>query len=126
MNGIGFSPPSPLGRKDADDNKDQIQETAIAADVQRESLTRTATPSPTEMPSSPSAAGAEAEVGPANRPPTVTEPAVECEDEMEVDPRDEIQEFDWGGLQQRYHNMIKERGHIEDQLWEEFSELLQV
>lgn len=124
MNGIGSSPPSLFGRKD-EDTKDQVQD-IIAANAQRESLTRTVTPTPaksdiTEMPStSPSVPGAEAGAA------TVTEPAVEREDEMAVDPQDEILKFDWEELQQRYHRMIKEQTLAEDQLWEEFTQLINV
>lgn len=130
MNGIGSSPPSLFGRKD-EDTKDQIQD-ILVADAQRESLTRTVTPTPaksdiTEMPSTPtSVRGAETGAGAANGAATVTEPAVERGDEMAVDPQDAIQKFDWEELQQRYHRMIEEQTLAEDQLWEEFTQLINV
>lgn len=56
----------------------------------------------------------------------MAEAAVENEDEMEVEPSEEIQKFDWAELQERYHNMIKERGEAENKLWDEFTELINV
>lgn len=133
MNGIGSSPPSLFGRKkdEFEDNKDQVQD-IIAADAQRESLTRTVTPTQaksdvTEMPSTPpSVPGGEAGAASANGAATVAESAVEREDEMEVDPREAIQNFDWEELQQRYHQMIQEQTLAEDQLWDEFTRLINV
>jgi sugar (pentulose or hexulose) kinase len=110
-------------------NKEQIQN-IIAAGAQRDS--RTSTPSKsdvTDIPSTPPSipsAGAGAGAGAAIGAATVTEAAVENEDEMEVEPSEEIQEFDWEELQERYHNMIKERGEAEHKLWDEFTELVNV
>ncbi|TID17344.1 hypothetical protein E2P81_ATG07917 [Venturia nashicola] len=127
MNGAGSSPPSLPGRKKDEDNKDQIRDTC-AADAQRESPTRTVTPTQarsdvTEMPSTPPGVpGGEAGAG--SGAPTVTEPAVESEDETEAEPHDELQTFDWEALQERYHSMIHDQAVAEDQMWEEFTQLI--
>lgn len=130
MNGTGSSPPSLFGRtgKKDRDSHDQIHD-IVAADARRESPTRTLTPTQarsdiTEMPPSPpSAPGGEVGTGSANEPPEVIEPAVEREDEMEVDPKDEIQKFDWEELERQYHHMIADQTDAENQLWEEFTQL---
>ncbi|QDS68296.1 hypothetical protein FKW77_010660 [Venturia effusa] len=130
MNGYHSSPPSIFGRTNEDDNKlKDHQEDNIAADAQQESPTQTATPSPaesdvTEMPSTPSPPRADAGGRSVNGPTIIGEPAVEREDEMDIDPKEEIQMFDWENLQQRYHQMIEEQGLAEDQLEEEFSKLI--
>jgi hypothetical protein len=117
MNGILSSPP-PFAQKH-EDNKEQIQN-IITAD----------SPTPgksdiTDMPSSPPG-GTAAEARAENGAAVTTEAVVQIEDEVEVDPFEELQKFDWEELQARYHQMIKERGDAEDKLWDEFKELIDV
>jgi hypothetical protein len=117
MNGSLSSPP-PLAQKHEDD-EEQIQN-IIATDSPT-----TGKSDITDMPSSPpgvTAAEARAEDGAA----VTTEAVVQVEDEMEVEPAEELQKFDWEELQARYHQMIKERGDAEDKLWDEFKELIDV
>jgi len=42
------------------------------------------------------------------------------------DPQDRINDFDWEDLQEKYHDMIKERGNTEQELYEEFTNLINV
>lgn len=126
MNGIASSPPLLLSHQD-EDNKTQLQD-IIAADAERESHTPTPANSDiTDMPTTPRSdldAESEAANGAAK---TVMEAPEEIEDEMVVvEPSDEIQKFDWEELEHRYHQMIKERTTAEDQLANEFTQLLNV
>jgi len=121
MNNILSSPPS-FGQQH-EDNKEQLRD-IIVADAQRDSNT----PIPgmsdiTDMPSTPPTIPS---AGAANGLATSIEVAAEYDHEMEADPSDEIQKFDWEELQARYHDMIKERGNVEESLWAEFKELIDV
>jgi len=64
-----------------------------------------------------------------NGPATLQEEDAQIHDEIEqdnADPQEKIATFDWGDLEKRYHDMIQERGNIEQGLWNEFNELLNV
>jgi hypothetical protein len=44
----------------------------------------------------------------------------------EPDCKVKIDDFDWEALELRYHNMIKERGKVEEDLYAEFDGLMKV
>jgi hypothetical protein len=47
-------------------------------------------------------------------------------DPTDPDPMVKIPDFDWPDLEQRYHDMIKERAKVEEGLYEEFDSLMKV
>ena len=42
------------------------------------------------------------------------------------DPKEPIQGFDWDELEKRFHSKMVECKHIEDEIYEEFNNLLEV
>jgi hypothetical protein len=47
-------------------------------------------------------------------------------DSVDPDPKVKIPDFDWADLEQRYHDMVKERAKVEDGLYKEFDSLITV
>jgi hypothetical protein len=43
-----------------------------------------------------------------------------------VDPKVKIDDFAWDDLEQRYHDMVRERGKVEESLLAEFESLIKV
>jgi hypothetical protein len=121
MSKIQSSPP-PFGQQHEDD-KEQVR-SIIAADVQRNS--QTPTPGKLDFTDMSSTPPTNPQAGVTSASAIATEVVVENDVEIEVEPSEELQNFDWEELQEQYHHMIKERGDVEDGLLAEFTELINV
>lgn len=122
MSKIQSSPP--LFGQQHEDDKEQLR-SIIIADAQRDSQTPSP-PGKLDFNDMSSTSRTKPQAGATSASAIATEAAVENDDEIEVEPSEELQIFDWEELQEQYHHMIQERGDVEDGLLTEFTELMNV